>query len=154
MKKLFLLDGMALIYRAHFALSKSPRFTSGGLNTSAVMGFTNTLLEVLRKEKPTHMAVVFDTEAPTERHTEFAAYKAHREAMPEDLSKAIPYIFKVVLGFNIPLITSDGYEADDIIGTLAKKAEAKGYQVYCMTPDKDFGQLVSDNIFVQLVIIS
>src|SRR6202007_2985032 len=146
MKKLFLLDGMALIYRAHFALSKSPRFTSGGLNTSAVMGFTNTLLDVLKKEKPTHMAVVFDTEAPTERHTEFEAYKAQREAMPEDLSKAIPYIFKIVLGFNIPLITSDGYEADDIIGTLAKKAEAKGYQVYCMTPDKDFAQLVSDNI--------
>ncbi len=146
MKKLFLLDGMALIYRAHFALSKSPRFTSNGFNTSAVMGFTNTLLEVLRKEKPTHMAVVFDTDAPTERHTDFAAYKAHREAMPEDLSKALPYIFKVVLGFNIPLITSDGYEADDIIGTLAKKAELKGYQVYCMTPDKDFAQLVSDNI--------
>ncbi|OOQ60633.1 DNA polymerase I [Mucilaginibacter pedocola] len=146
MKKLFLLDGMALIYRAHFALSKTPRFTSGGLNTSAVMGFTNTLLDVLKKEKPTHMAVVFDTDAPTERHTEFEAYKAHREAMPEDLSKALPYIFKVVLGFNIPLITSDGYEADDIIGTLAKKAEAKGYQVYCMTPDKDFAQLVSDNI--------
>ncbi|HTE01773.1 MAG TPA: DNA polymerase I [Mucilaginibacter sp.] len=146
MKKLFLLDGMALIYRAHFALSKSPRFTSGGLNTSAVMGFTNTLLDVLKKERPTHMAVVFDTEAPTERHTDFEAYKAHREAMPEDLAKALPYIFKVVLGFNIPLITSDGYEADDIIGTLAKKAELKGYQVYCMTPDKDFAQLVSDNI--------
>lgn len=148
MKKLFLLDGMALIYRAHFALSKNPRFTSGGVNTSAVMGFTNTLLEVLRKEKPTHMAVVFDTEAPTERHTDFAGYKAHREAMPEDLSKAIPYIFKLILGFNIPVITSDGYEADDIIGTLAKKAEQKGYQVYCMTPDKDFGQLVSENIFI------
>src|ERR1700753_3767439 len=146
MKKLFLLDGMALIYRAHFALSKSPRFTSGGLNTSAVMGFTNTLLDVLKKEKPTHMAVVFDTDAPTERHTEFEKYKAHREAMPEDLAKALPYIFKVVLGFNIPLITSDGYEADDIIGTLAKKAEQKGYQVYCMTPDKDFAQLVSENI--------
>src|SRR5471030_102184 len=146
MKKLFLLDGMALIYRAHFALSKSPRFTSGGLNTSAVMGFTNTLLEVLRKEKPTHMAVVFDTEASTERHTDFADYKAHRESMPEDLSAALPYIFKVILGFNIPVITSDGYEADDIIGTLAKKAELKGYQVYCMTPDKDFAQLVSDNI--------
>jgi len=146
MKKLFLLDGMALIYRAHFALSKTPRFTSGGLNTSAVMGFTNTLLEVLRKEKPTHMAVVFDTEAPTERHTDFAAYKAHRETMPEDLSKALPYIYKLILGFNIPVITSDGYEADDIIGTLAKKAEAKGYQVYCMTPDKDFAQLVSENI--------
>jgi DNA polymerase-1 len=146
MKKLFLLDGMALIYRAHFALSKTPRFTSGGLNTSAVMGFTNTLLDVLKKEKPTHMAVVFDTEAPTERHTDFAAYKAHRESMPEDLSKALPYIFKLILGFNIPVITSDGYEADDIIGTLAKKAERKGYQVYCMTPDKDFAQLVSDNI--------
>ncbi|MBK0379796.1 DNA polymerase I [Mucilaginibacter segetis] len=146
MKKLFLLDGMALIYRAHFALSKSPRFTSGGINTSAVMGFTNTLLDVLKKEKPTHMAVVFDTDAPTERHTDYEHYKAHREAMPEDLAKALPYIFKVVLGFNIPLITSDGYEADDIIGTLAKKAEAKGYQVYCMTPDKDFAQLVSDNI--------
>jgi DNA polymerase-1 len=148
MKKLFLLDGMALIYRAHFALSKSPRFTSGGLNTSAVMGFTNTLLDVLKKEKPTHMAVVFDTDAPTERHTEYEKYKAHREAMPEDLSKALPYIFKVVLGFNIPLITSDGYEADDIIGTLAKKAELKGYQVYCMTPDKDFAQLVSPNIHI------
>ncbi len=146
MKKLFLLDGMALIYRAHFALSKTPRFTSNGLNTSAVMGFTNTLLDVLKKEKPTHMAVVFDTQAPTERHTDFEAYKAHREAMPEDLSKALPYIFKVVLGFNIPLITYDGYEADDIIGTLAKKAEKKGYQVYCMTPDKDFAQLVTENI--------
>ncbi|MDB5133456.1 MAG: polA, partial [Mucilaginibacter sp.] len=146
MKKLFLLDGMALIYRAHFALSKSPRFTSNGINTSAVMGFTNTLLDVLKKERPTHMAVVFDTEAPTERHTDFTAYKAHREAMPEDLATALPYIFRVVLGFNIPLITSDGYEADDIIGTLAKKAEKKGYQVFCMTPDKDFAQLVSDNI--------
>ncbi|WP_214072836.1 DNA polymerase I [Mucilaginibacter sp. dw_454] len=148
MKKLFLLDGMALIYRAHFALSKTPRFTSGGLNTSAVMGFTNTLLDVLKKEKPTHMAVVFDTEAPTERHTDFAAYKAHREQMPEDLSSALPYIVKLILGFNIPVITADGYEADDIIGTLAKKAEKKGYKVYCMTPDKDFAQLVSENIFM------
>jgi DNA polymerase-1 len=148
MKKLFLLDGMALIYRAHFALSKNPRFTSSGLNTSAVMGFTNTLMEVLRKENPTHMAVVFDTSAPTERHTDFEAYKAHRESMPEDLSAALPYIFKLILGFNIPVITMDGFEADDIIGTLAKKAEKKGYQVYCMTPDKDFGQLVSDNIFI------
>jgi DNA polymerase-1 len=146
MKKLFLLDGMALIYRAHFALSKTPRFTSNGVNTSAVMGFTNTLLDVLKKEKPTHMAVVFDTEAPTERHIDYEAYKAHREAMPEDLSKALPYVIKLILGFNIPVITSDGYEADDIIGTLAKKAEQKGYQVYCMTPDKDFAQLVSENI--------
>ncbi len=112
------------------------------------MGFTNTLLDVLKKEKPTHMAVVFDTDAPTERHTDFAGYKAHRESMPEDLAKALPYVIKLILGFNIPVITSDGYEADDIIGTLAKKAEQKGYQVYCMTPDKDFGQLVSDNIFI------
>ncbi|WP_344851530.1 DNA polymerase I [Pedobacter jeongneungensis] len=148
MKKLFLLDGMALMYRAHFALSKNPRFTSTGINTSAVMGFTNTLLDVLKKEKPTHIAVVFDTEAPTERHTSFEAYKAHRQAMPEDLAAAMPYVIKLITGFNIPVITSDGYEADDIIGTLAKKAELKGFQVYCMTPDKDFAQLVSENIFI------
>lgn len=148
MKKLFLLDGMALMYRAHFALSKNPRFTSTGINTSAVMGFTNTLLDVLKKEKPTHIAVVFDTDAPTERHTSFEAYKAHRQAMPEDLAAAMPYVLKLITGFNIPVITSDGYEADDIIGTLAKKAEQKGYQVYCMTPDKDFAQLVSENIFI------
>lgn len=148
MKKLFLLDGMALIYRAHFALSKNPRFTSSGLNTSAVMGFTNTLLEILKKETPTHLAVVFDTEAPTERHIEFTDYKAHRQAMPEDLSAALPYVFKLIQGFGIPVITSDGYEADDIIGTLAKKAEQAGYTVFCMTPDKDFAQLVSDNIFI------
>ncbi|MCX3264629.1 DNA polymerase I [Pedobacter agri] len=147
-KKLFLLDGMALMYRAHFALSKNPRFTSTGINTSAVMGFTNTLLDVLKKEKPSHIAVVFDTEAPTERHTSFEAYKAHRQAMPEDLAAAMPYVIKLITGFNIPVITSDGYEADDIIGTLAKKAESKGFQVYCMTPDKDFAQLVSENIFI------
>ena len=147
-KKLFLLDGMALIYRAYFALSKTPRLTSYGLNTGAIMGFTNTLLEVLKNQKPTHIAVVFDTAAPTQRHIEFESYKAQREAMPEDLSAAIPYIFRLIEGFNIPIITKDGYEADDIIGTLAKKAEAQGYTVYCMTPDKDFGQLVSDNIYI------
>jgi DNA polymerase-1 len=147
-KKLFLLDGMALIYRAHFALSKNPRFTSAGVNTSAVMGFANTLMEVLKKEKPTHIAVVFDTEAPTERHTDFEAYKAHREAMPEDLSKALPYIFKLIEGFNIPVITVDGFEADDIIGTMAKEAERQDFTVFCMTPDKDFAQLVSENIFI------
>lgn len=147
-KKLFLLDGMALIYRAHFALSKNPRFTSSGVNTSAVMGFTNTLLEILKKENPSHLAVVFDTEAPTERHTDFEAYKAHREAMPEDLAIALPYVKKVIEGFNIPVITSDGFEADDIIGTLAKQAEKEGFTVFCMTPDKDFAQLVSENIFV------
>ncbi len=147
-KKLFLLDGMALIYRAYFALSKVPRLTSYGLNTGAIMGFTNTLLEVLKNQRPTHIAVVFDTEAPTNRHLEFEAYKAQREAMPEDLAKSIPYIFRLIEGFNIPIITRDGYEADDIIGTLAKKAESAGFTVYCMTPDKDFGQLVSDQIFI------
>jgi DNA polymerase-1 len=148
MKKLFLLDGMALIYRAHFALSKTPRFTSTGINTSAVMGFANTLMEVLRKEQPTHIAVVFDTDAPTERHVDFEAYKAHRQAMPEDLVSALPYVFKLIEGFNIPVITKDGFEADDIIGTLAKEGEKNGFQVYCMTPDKDFAQLVSENIFI------
>jgi DNA polymerase-1 len=147
-KKLFLLDGMALIYRAHFALSKTPRFTATGINTSAVMGFTNTLLEVLKKENPSHIAVVFDTAAPTVRHIEFEAYKAHRQAMPEDLSAAIPYIYRLIQGFNIPVITYDGFEADDIIGTLAKKAETEGFKVYCMTPDKDFAQLVSENILL------
>lgn len=148
MKKLFLLDAFALIYRAHFALSKNPRFTSSGLNTSAIMGFTNTLLEVLKKENPSHMAVVFDTAAPTERHTDFDGYKAQRESMPEDLTIAIPYIIRIINGFNIPVISYDGYEADDLIGTLAKKAEKEGFTVYCMTPDKDFGQLVSENIFI------
>lgn len=148
MKTLFLLDAFALIYRAHFALSKNPRFTSNGLNTSAIMGFTNTLLEVLKKENPSHLAVVFDTAAPTERHTSFENYKAHRESMPEDISAAIPYIKRLIDGFNIPVIFSDGYEADDVIGTLAKKAEKEGFRVYCMTPDKDFAQLVSENIFI------
>ncbi len=139
---------MALIYRAYFALSKTPRITSTGLNTGAIMGFTNTLLEVLKNQQPSHIAVVFDTAAPTARHIEFEAYKAHREKMPEDLSASIPYIYRLIEGFNIPIITMDGYEADDIIGTLAKKAEQENFQVYCMTPDKDFGQLVSDNIFI------
>ncbi len=139
---------MALIYRAYFALSKTPRITSTGLNTGAIMGFTNTLLDVLKNQQPSHIAVVFDTAAPTARHIEFEAYKAHRESMPEDLAASIPYINRLIEGFNIPIITMDGYEADDIIGTLAKKAEKQNFQVYCMTPDKDFGQLVSENIFI------
>lgn len=147
-KKLFLLDAMALVYRAYFAFSNNHRVNSKGLNTSAIFGFTNTLLEILKKEKPTHIAVVFDTAAPTARHVEFEAYKAHREEMPEDLSKAIPYIYRLVECFNIPVITKDGFEADDIIGTLAKKAEQHGFITYMMTPDKDFGQLVSDKIFI------
>lgn len=147
-KKLFLLDAFALIYRAYFAFANNHRINSKGLNTSAILGFTNTLLEVLKKEKPTHIAVVFDTSEPTVRHIEFAEYKAHREAMPEDLSLSIPYIIKVIEGFNIPVLYSNGFEADDVIGTLAKKAEAKGFITYMMTPDKDYGQLVSDKIFI------
>ncbi len=147
-KKLFLLDAMALVYRAYFAFSNNHRINSKGLNTSAVFGFTNTLLEILKKEKPSHIAVVFDTAAPTQRHVEFESYKANREEMPEDLSKAIPYIVKLIEAFNIPVIAMDGFEADDVIGTLAKKAEQKGYITYMMTPDKDYGQLVSENIFI------
>jgi len=137
---------MALIYRAFFAFIQNPRITSTGLNASAMMGFTNTLLEVMKKQKPTHLAVVFDTSAPTQRHIQFEAYKAQREEMPEDLRKSIPYIFRIIEGFNIPVITMDGYEADDIIGTLAWKAGDLGYDVFMMTPDKDFGQLVRDNV--------
>ena len=144
--KIFLLDGMALIYRAFFAFIQNPRITSTGLNASAMMGFTNTLLDVIKKQKPTHLAVVFDTSAPTQRHIQFEAYKAQREEMPEDLRKSIPYVFRIIEGFNIPVITMDGYEADDIIGTLAWKAGDLGYDVFMMTPDKDFGQLVRENV--------
>ncbi len=147
-KKLFLLDGMALIYRAYFAFQQNPRITSYGLNASAMFGFTNTLLDVLNKQKPTHIAVVFDTEAPTQRHIDFEAYKAHREAMPEDLKRSIPYINRIIEGFRIPVITMDGFEADDIIGTLALKAGLEGFDVYMMTPDKDYAQLVRDNVFI------
>jgi len=147
-KKLFLLDAMALIYRAYYAFSKNPRISSKGMNTSAILGFANTLTEVLKKENPSHIAVAFDSKAPTVRHTEFAAYKAQRLEVPEDIITSLPYIRKLIEGFNIPVIAMDGYEADDIIGTLAKKAEKEGFRVYMMTPDKDFGQLVSENIFM------
>ena len=147
-KKLFLLDGMALIYRAYFAFNQNPRLTSTGVNTSAAFGFTNTLLDILRKENPTHIGISFDTAAPTERHIEFEAYKAHRESMPEDLALNIPFIFKIIDAFNIPMFNIDGYEADDVIGTLAKKAGQNGFTTYMMTPDKDFGQLVDENIFI------
>lgn len=147
-KKLFLLDGMALVYRAYFAFSQNPRITSYGLNTSAVFGYTNTLLDVLKKEKPTHIGVSFDTAAPTARHNEYEHYKAHRQEQPEDITAALPYIMRVTEALQIPILTIDGYEADDIIGTLAKKAEQQGFDVYMMTPDKDFAQLVSDHIFI------
>ncbi len=147
-KKLFLLDAMALIYRAYFALNKNPRINSKGMNTSAILGFANTLFEVLKNEKPSHIGIAIDTKAPTIRHEEFTAYKANREAMPEDISLSIPYILKLIEAFNIPLLSLEGYEADDIIGTFSKKAEKEGFQTYMMTPDKDFGQLVSENIFM------
>ncbi|WP_299817912.1 DNA polymerase I [uncultured Pontibacter sp.] len=147
-KKLFLLDALALIYRAHFAFSKNPRINSKGMNTGAALGFTNTLVEVLQKEKPTHIGVAFDSAAKTFRHDNFAAYKANRQAMPEDISLAIPYCKKIVEAFNIPVLIMDGYEADDIIGTLACKAEKEGFDVYMMTPDKDYCQLVTDHIFL------
>ncbi len=145
-KKLFLLDAMALIYRSYFAMSRNPRINSKGLNTSAILGFANTLLDVLKNQNPTHIGVAIDTKAPTFRHETFEAYKANRERMPEDLSASIPYVIKLIEGFNIPLLFVDGFEADDVIGTLAKKAEKEGFTTYMMTPDKDFGQLVSENI--------
>lgn len=145
-KKLFLLDAMALIFRAYYALVRSPRITSKGRNTNAQFGFTNTLIELINNQQPTHMAVCFDTHALTERHTDFSDYKANRQEAPEDILSAVPDIKKIIRGFNIPCIELDGYEADDIVGALAKKAEADGYQVYMVTPDKDYGQLVSENI--------
>jgi DNA polymerase-1 len=147
-KKLFLLDGMALVYRAYFAFSQNPRVTSYGFNTSAIFGFTTTLLDVIKKEKPTHIGVSFDTSAPTARHIEYELYKAHREEQPEDITKALPYIHQITEALNIPLLIMDGYEADDIIGTIAKKAAAADFDVYMMTPDKDFGQLVEEHIFI------
>ena len=147
-KKLFLLDAMALIYRAYFALNKNPRITSKGLNTSAFLGFANALLELLRKEKPTHLGVAFDTMAPTARHLEYTAYKANREKMPEDIGLAIPYIKRLLGALNIPVLFAEGYEADDVIGTLAKKAEKEGFKVYMVTPDKDFGQLVDEDVYL------
>lgn len=145
-KKLFLLDAMALIYRAYYALIRSPIITTKGKNTNAQFGFTNTLVDLISKENPTHLAVAFDTAAPTERHTDFAAYKAQRQEAPEDLIAAIPDIKKIIEGFNLPCIECDGYEADDIIGGLAQQAERDGYKVFMVTPDKDFGQLVTENI--------
>ncbi|WP_161889414.1 DNA polymerase I [Pontibacter russatus] len=147
-KKLFLLDALALIYRAHFAFSKNPRINSKGMNTGAALGFTNTLVEVLQKERPTHIGVAFDTAAKTFRHDNFADYKANRQAQPEDISIAIPYCKKIVEAFNIPVLILDGYEADDIIGTMACKAEKEGFDVYMMTPDKDYCQLVTEHVFL------
>lgn len=145
-KKLFLLDAFALIFRAYYALIRNPRLTSKGKNTNAQFGFTNTLIELINKQKPSHMAVCFDTAAPTERHTDFEQYKANRQEAPEDILAAIPDIKKLITAFNIPCIEMDGYEADDVIGTLSKQAAKSGYEVFMVTPDKDYGQLVTDKI--------
>ena len=148
MKKIFLLDAMALIYRGYYALIKSPRITSKGVNTTAVFGFMNTLFDLLQNEELTHIAVSFDTGAPTLRHAEFEDYKANREATPDDIVNGIPIIMEILKAMNIPIILKDGYEADDIIGTMAKRAEMEDFEVYMMTSDKDYGQLVSEHIHI------
>ena len=147
-KSLFLLDAMALIYRAHFAFSKNPRISSKGLNTGAPFGFTNSLYEIIDKRKPTHIAVAFDTSAPTFRHEQFAEYKANRDETPEDIKIGTPIVKDIVRAFNIPVLELDGYEADDIIGTFAKKAAREGFEVFMMTPDKDYGQLVEEHVYL------
>jgi len=147
-KKLFLLDAYALIFRAYYAFIRNPRVTSKGLNTSAVFGFLLALREVLQKQKPTHIGVVFDTHEPTFRHKIFTEYKANRDETPEDIRNAVPYIRRLIEAYRIPILECPGYEADDVIGTLARKASAKGFETYMMTPDKDFAQLVSENVFM------
>ncbi len=147
-KKLYLLDAYALIFRAYYAFIKNPRINSKGLNTSAVLGFTNTLLDILNNHKPTHIAVVFDFPAATLRTQEFAAYKANRQETPEDIKKSVPIIMDIIRAFQIPILMKEGYEADDVIGTLSVKAEKAGFTTYMMTPDKDFGQLVTDKVFM------
>ncbi|MDX1679599.1 MAG: DNA polymerase I [Akkermansiaceae bacterium] len=146
--RLYLLDGMALIYRAHFALIQNPIRNSKGINTSALYGFTNTLLSILEKEDPSHIGVAFDTSEPTPRHIKFPAYKAQRDEMPEELAAAIPHVKTLCRAFHIPVLELDGYEADDIIGTLVKRAEPEGITSYMVTPDKDFAQLISEKTFM------
>lgn len=145
-KRLFLLDAYALIFRAYYALIKMPRLTQGGFNTSAIFGFVNTLEEVLRKERPTHIAVCFDPQGPTFRSEADSAYKAQRESTPEDIKLSIPIIKEIIRAYNIPILEVAGFEADDVIGTMAKLAEKEGFTTYMMTPDKDFGQLVSPDV--------
>lgn len=148
MKKLFLIDAYAIIYRAYYAFIRNPRVNSKGLNTSAIFGFVNTLEDVLKREKPTHIAVAFDPKGKTFRHEAYELYKAQREATPEDIRLAVPIIKNLVKAYNIPVLEVPGYEADDVIGTMAKKAEQAGFEVFMLTPDKDYGQLVSDHIFM------
>ena len=146
MKKLFLVDAYAIIYRAYYAFIRAPRINSKGLNTSAIFGFVNTLEDVLKREKPTHIAVAFDPKGKTFRHEAYEAYKAQRESTPEDIKLAVPYIKRIIQAYNIPIMEVAGFEADDVIGTVAKQAEKEGFEVFMLTPDKDYGQLVSDHI--------
>ena len=148
MNRLFLLDAYALIYRSYFAFINAPRVNSKGLNTSTMLGFVNTLEQLLKNENPTHIAIAFDMKGPTFRHDMFPAYKAHRDEMPEDIRKSIPYIREIIKAYQIPILEMGGFEADDVIGTLAKTAEKEGFQVFMVTPDKDYAQLVSKNIFM------
>ncbi|MCU4162458.1 DNA polymerase I [Carboxylicivirga caseinilyticus] len=147
-KDLYLLDAYALIFRAYYAFIRNPRINSKGFNTSAIFGFTNSLLEILTKENPSHIAVVFDPSGPTFRHEEYPEYKANRDATPEDIRKSVPYIKQLIEALNIPVIVKDGFEADDVIGTLSAKASQKGYKTFMVTPDKDYAQLVKDNVFM------
>jgi len=147
-KDLYLLDAYALIFRAYYAFIRNPRINSKGFNTSAIFGFTNSLLEILTKEDPSHIAVVFDPSGPTFRHNEFPEYKANRDATPEDIKLSVPYIKQFIEAMNIPVIVKDGFEADDVIGTLSAKASEAGFKTYMVTPDKDYAQLVKDNVFM------
>jgi DNA polymerase-1 len=148
MEKLFLLDAYALIYRAYYAFIKNPRINSKGVNTSAIFGFVNTLEELLREEQPTHIGVAFDPAGPTFRHEAFEAYKAQRESTPEDIKRSVPIIKEIIRAYNIPILEIPGYEADDVIGTLATQAGKQGITTYMMTPDKDYGQLVGERVFI------
>ncbi|MDD3276967.1 MAG: hypothetical protein PHP93_07965, partial [Kiritimatiellales bacterium] len=147
-KKLFLLDGMALVYRSYFAFMRNPMINSKGRNVSAVFGFLNALLELIDKQNPTHIAVAFDVHGPTFRHDKFPEYKAQREETPEEIRAAVPCIQEFLKAFNIPIITAQGFEADDLIGTLARRAEKEGFDTYMVTPDKDFAQLVDEHTFI------
>ncbi|HPH15986.1 MAG TPA: 5'-3' exonuclease H3TH domain-containing protein, partial [Bacteroidales bacterium] len=147
-KKLFLIDGHAMLYRSYFAFIKNPRINSKGVNTSGIFGFVNTIFELMRSQNPTHIGVVFDPKGSTFRHDLYDKYKANRQETPEDLKASIPQLMEVLQGMNIPVIQVEGYEADDVIGTLAKQAAAQGYEVFMATPDKDYCQLVQDSIYM------
>lgn len=148
MKRFFIIDAFALIYRSFFALNKNPRINSKGINTSAVLGFANSILDIITKYHPDMMAVAFESKSPTFRKEQFAEYKAGREAMPDELRASIPYIEQFLFAMRIAQISVEGFEADDVVGTLAKKAHKEGIEVYMVTPDKDYAQLVEDGIYI------